>query len=198
MNLGISFSTNDNIIKRFGESEEIFVHQGTRLETNGRELRSPSHHCIESRWDSVVTSLTSPLFGPLGIQSNLFLRCQLILLCGWFWHWKEALNRTDGWIEGEIDGCLCHSPSPTTAVIKWQILDVDGSRSEAMTSQPPNRRRGTRWRLMCPLAFPAPEKEPTWPRERENEENEREDRKEQFLLSLSSQRWQISFQSEFV
>lgn len=58
---------------------------------------------------------------------------------------------------------------------------MDGSRKEGMTSQSPNRRRGTSRRLMCPLAFSTPEEESTWLREGEGDETE--EKKRQLLLS---------------
>lgn len=181
MNLGISFFTSDNIIKRFGESEEIFVHDWKPMVVS---FGPPATIALKADGILWWHHWHHPCLVPLASSQISSSAVSLFLLCGWFWHWKEALNRTGGWIEGEADGCLCHSPFSTTTVIKWQTLDVDGSRSEVMTSQPPNRRRGTRWRLMCPLAFPAPEKEPTWPRERENEENERERGQERTVLTL--------------
>lgn len=53
---------------------------------------------------------------------------------------------------------------------------MDGSRKEGMTSQSPNRRRGTSRRLMCPLAFSTPEEESTWLREGEGDETEEKKR----------------------
>lgn len=61
---------------------------------------------------------------------------------------------------------------------------MDGSRKEGMTSQSPNRRRGTSRRLMCPLAFSTPEEESTWLREGEGDETE--EKKRQLLLSPSA------------
>lgn len=59
---------------------------------------------------------------------------------------------------------------------------MDGSRKEGMTSQSPNRRRGTSRRLMCPLAFSTPEEESTCLREGEQEMRRRR-RSDSFYFS---------------
>ncbi len=82
--LQISSSTVHNIIKRFRETEEIFVHkgQGRRPLLDARGLRALRRHCITNRHDSVIdiTKWAQEYFQkPLSVNTirRAICRCQL-------------------------------------------------------------------------------------------------------------------------